>query len=342
MTAMQVIAPGLLSCVQDDGRRGAGAIGVGSTGAMDSVSLRLANFLVGNAPDHAALELTLRGPRLRCEADTLIAICGAPIQARCADQTVPTWRPVLLRAGSQLDLGGMRHGARAYLALAGGIELPRVLGSRATDLNAGLGPIARALRVGDVLPIGACSDAQRRLAEFLDARTREAGGERANVFAPRWSIDPSPWFDASASHPIRVLPGTHYSQLDAASQRALLDASFRIGVDSNRVGSRLEGVPLSLASPLELVSAGTAPGTVQLPPGGVPIALGAEAPPTGGYPRIAHIIAVDQPRFAQLRPGDNVRFAQINLADAQMRYLERERALAKLQAWIRARLQQPW
>ncbi|MFT3792770.1 MAG: 5-oxoprolinase subunit PxpB [Rudaea sp.] len=337
-----VLAPGLLTTVQDAGRRGFGAIGVGSAGAMDAVSLRLANLLVGNAQDAAALEITLHGPRLRFDSDALIALTGAEIEARCASEDVPRWRPVLLRAGSELHLGGMRRGARAYLAVAGGIDLPRVLGSRATDLNAGLGPLARALAAGDSLPTAPSSrDRQSREAMLAAFRREDDSGNRG-IVATRWSLDAAPWFDADAARTIRAIAGSHFDRLDADSQRALFGAEFRVGVDSNRVGFRLEGAALNLAMPLELVSAGAAPGTVQLPPGGAPIALAAEAPTTGGYPRIAHIIAVDQPRFAQRRPGDRLRFAQTDLADAQMRYLERERALAKLETWIRARLHRPW
>ena len=335
-----VLTPGLLSSVQDGGRHGCGAIGVGHAGAMDDVALRLANMLVGNAQDAAALELTLRGPRLRFDADTLIAVTGAEIDARCGGESVPLWRPVLLRAGSELNLGGMRRGARAYLAIAGSLDLPAVLGSCSTDINAALGPITRALAAGDELsctamPRSACGG----LWKVLEA---VAKAENRNAVATAWSLDPAPWFDAGATRPIRAIAGTHFEHLDTESQRSLFGAEFRIGVDSNRVGCRLEGAPLKLAAPIEMVSAGTAPGTVQLPPGGVPIALATEAPTTGGYPRIAQVIATDLPRLAQRRPGDIVRFAQTDLADAQMRYLERERALAKLESWIRARLLGPW
>ncbi|MBS0581581.1 MAG: biotin-dependent carboxyltransferase family protein [Proteobacteria bacterium] len=340
---LRVLAPGLLTSVQDGGRRGHAAIGVGRAGAMDDVSLRLANMLVGNAQDVAALEITLRGPRLRFEADALIAIAGAEIDARCGDEIVPLWRPVLLRAGSELSLGGMRHGTRAYLAVAGGIALPAVLGSRSSDINAALGPLPRALAAGDELPCAAaprvlCGD----LREALGALPFEARTENRRVFAAKWSLDPSSWFDAGATRPIRAIAGTHFDRLDADSRRALFGAEFRIGVDSNRVGCRFERVPLKLAAPIEMVSAGTAPGTLQLPPGGVPIALTAEAPTTGGYPRIAQVIAIDLPHLAQRRPGDAVRFAPTDLAAAQMRYLERERALAKLASWIQARLHRPW
>jgi antagonist of KipI len=304
---------------------------------MDAVALRLANMLVGNAENAAALEFTLRGPRLIFETDNLIAITGAEIDTHCGDRALPAWRPLLLRAGSEVVFGGMRHGARAYLAIAGGIDLAPVIGSRSTDVNAQLGPIARPLAPNDVLPT--VTAARAICADLWRALDRD---RNAAFAAGNWSLDPTPWFWHDAQRPIRAIAGTHFARLDDASQRALFGASFRIGIDSNRVGFRLEGVPLMLREPLELISAGSVPGAVQLPPGGVPIVLTAEAPTTGGYPRIAQVIAVDQPHLAQRRPGDSVRFAQTDLADAQMRYLEREQALTRLRDTIRQRLEHPY
>ena len=312
--SIMVLAPGLLTTVQDGGRHGHADTGVGSAGAMDNVALRLANMLVGNAGNAAALEITLRGPRLRCDAACLVALTAAPLEATCDGLPLPMWRPVMVRAGAELDLGGMRHGARSYVAFAGGIRTPKLLGSRSTDVNAGIGA---ALVAGNVLPVAtpALRDPQAK-----------------------WSLDPAPWFDADASQPIRIVAGAHFRHVDAAGQRHLLDSAFRISADSNRVGCRLEGPRLALQQPLELISCGVVPGTVQLPPGGAPIVLTAEAPTTGGYPRIAHVIAVDQPRLAQRRPGDSVRFTQVSPAAAQTLYLERERALASLAQTVRGRL----
>jgi len=313
--SLAVLAQGLLTTVQDGGRHGHADIGVGSAGAMDTVALRLANILVGNGEAAAGLEITLRGPRLRCDAACLIAVTGAPIEAMCDGTPLPMWRPVLLRAGAELSFGGMRRGARSYVACAGGIRVPALLGSRSTDINAGIG---RALAAGDVIATGACAAAD---------------------FAPaKWAVDPAAWFDADLTQPIRIVAGAHFSRLDAPSQGHLLDSAFRISVDSNRVGYRLEGPRLALREPLELVSCGVVAGTVQLPPGGAPIVLMAEAPTTGGYPRIAHVIAVDQPRLAQRRPGDAVRFTQVSPAAAQTLYLERERALARLKVTVTERL----
>jgi len=153
-----------------------------------------------------------------------------------------------------------------------------------------------------------------------------------------WSLDPRPWFDADPENPIRLIRGTHFDALDAASRAALFEAEFRITPDSNRVGFRLDGPRLTLSMPLELVSEPLAAGTLQLPPGGQPIALMAEHPTVGGYPRIGHVAAVDLARLAQRRPGDTVRFAAIDLDDAQTRYLERERALARMIDAIHERL----
>jgi antagonist of KipI len=312
--SIEVINAGLLTTVQDTGREGHAALGVGIAGAMDPVCLRLANLLVGNAPNAAALECVLRGPRLRFSIDCRIALTGAPIPAHCGGVPVPMWRPLPMPRGAELTLGTMPHGAVAYLAVSGGIAATPMLDSSSTDLNAGIG--AGVLASGDVLPLKAST---------------------ANLTPVKWSLDPAPWFDPEP--PIRLVVGTHFPYLDADAQQGLFAAAFRIGSDSNRVGFRLEGEPLRLREPLELVSAGVVPGTMQLPPGGAPIVLMAEAPTCGGYPRIAHVATVDLPRLAQRRPGDHIRFTRISLAAAQTRYLERERALDALAQTIRQRLQ---
>jgi antagonist of KipI len=145
-----------------------------------------------------------------------------------------------------------------------------------------------------------------------------------------WSLDPRPWFDPDPAHPIHLIRGAHFDALDGPSRAVLFASEFRIDADSNRVGFRFDGPRLALSAPLELVSEPVATGTLQLPPGGQPIALMAEHPTIGGYPRIGQVAAIDIPRLAQRRPGDTVRFAEIDLATAQTRYLQRERELARL------------
>ena len=338
--SIRVLSPGWLTSVQDSGRIGHAAIGVGRAGAMDDVALRLANALVGNAENAAALEITLRGPRLRFDSDALIALTGAVVDARCATQEIPLWRPVCVPAGAELDLGGMRRGARSYLAVAGGIDVASALGSRSTDINAALGPFSgRGLVAGDDLEIGKTVDG--KLSPSSTALGGRSSGDRAGhdgIAAANWSLDPQPWFDARGDLPVALARGTHFECLSASSRRALFASEFRVGNESNRVGYRLESAKLKLEAPMELISEGVVPGTMQLPPNGIPIVLMAEAPTTGGYPRIGMVATVDLPRLAQRRPGDHVRFVETSLAEAQTRYLQRERALAALIQTITERL----
>jgi antagonist of KipI len=312
--SVELLRAGMLTTLQDRGRHGCAMLGVGTAGAMDDVSARLANALVGNAPDAAVLEITLIGPRLRFGQAARIALTGAE------HPDLPMWRTLGVEAGTVLDVGNARHGARAYLAIAGGFVVERVLGSAATDVNARLGGVdGRPLCEGDRLAIGTADPVAR--------------GPH-----PAWSLDPRPWFDPDPATPIRLIRGTHYDALDAASRAALFRPGFRIASDSNRVGLRLDGPRLALSAPLELVSEPLAGGTLQLPPGGQPIALMAEHPTIGGYPRIGHVAALDFATLAQRRPGDAVHFVEIGLDDAQTRYLERERALALLIETIHERL----
>lgn len=316
--SVMILKPGLLTTVQDHGREGCAALGVGIAGPMDDGAFRLANALVGNDKNASALELTLIGPLLRFDAAATIALTGAPFAAHIDGVPIESWRAVDVDAGTVLDCGRARCGARGYLAIGGGLDVATVLGSASTDVNAQLGPSAgRPLLKGDLLPIIATP----------------------KLPAPAWSLDPRPWFDTDFSRPIRLIRGAHFEALDAASRAALFSAEFRIAADSNRVGFRLDGPRLTLQAPLELVSEPTAFGTLQLPPGGQPIALMAEHPTAGGYPRIGQIAAIDLPRLAQRRPGDPLHFTEIDLDDAQTRYLRRERELARLIEAIAERLQ---
>jgi len=314
--SIRVIKPGLLSSVQDCGRHGHAALGVGHAGAMDLPALRLANALVDNAADAAALELTLLGPTLHFEMTTRIALCGADLDARLDGIPVPMWCVVDVAAGSTLDATRMRSGVRAILAVAGGLAVTPVLGSASADINAGLGP--RALHADDLLATGPASACR-------------------STRAPSWSIDPRPWFDFDVERPLRLIRGSHFEALDSTSRLALFDRVFRVSSDSNRVGLRLDGVVLALAGPLEQVSEPVTTGTVQLPPAGQPIVLMAEHPTTGGYPRIGQVAAVDLPRLAQRRPGDHVRFSEITLDDAFARYRMQQRELDTLIAAIHER-----
>lgn len=326
--SVTVVKPGLSTTVQDAGRPGHAALGVGRSGAMDGPAWQLANALVGNHAGEAALECTLLGPTLRFARAALIAITGAPIAAQVDGKSIRLWTPRWIPAGSLLQLGSMTSGCRSYVAVGGGFGDAPVLGSRSSDQHAGLGfAQGRALRSGDVVPIGEASAADWPSAIH-------AGGGVA------WSVDPRPWFDF-AQQPLELLAGRHAPLLDGASQRLLYSAAFTVSKDSNRTASRLDGHTLALREPLELISEATLPGTLQLPPSGQLIALLAEAPVTGGYPRIGQVAAVDLPRLAQRRPGDTVCFHPATLAGSLVRLAQREQRLERLIQSISQRLAPP-
>jgi antagonist of KipI len=297
----------MFTTVQDLGRTGHRAQGVPLSGAADPFALRLANLLVGNHGNEAGLEFTLVGPEVRFLHDTVIAIGGAEFGK------LPRWQPIAMRAGSILKLGPSRNGCRGYLAIAGGIDVPPVLGSRSTYVRARLGGhCGRRLDNGDVLPVP------------LARRT----------FRHHWHIDEriTPHYASFAV--VRVIPGEHAAQFDPG----WASASFKVSTHSDRMGVRLLGEPLRRRIPDELVSSAVAPGTVQVPPDGQPIVLLADAQTIGGYPQVAHVIAVDLPVMAQLRPGDDVRFIPVTLADARELIAAQERAIGLLREGLAQKL----
>ena len=329
---MEVLRPGQLTTVQDLGRRGFQDQGVPVGGAADPVALRIANLLVGNPEGAAGLEMTLTGPRLRFARDTVVALGGAAMAAEVDGVAIPFWRPVRVRAGETLDVGGARTGCRAYLACAGGIDVPPVLGSRSTYLPSAFGGMeGRPLRAGDRLPLG---EAGARSAAVLRAIERDA---RRNGAAAWWA-GPRALPAYGPSPEVMLVPGSHTAALTASSRALLFSERFRVSPHSDRMGCRLEGPALELAAPLELTSEGVAPGTVQLPPGGSPIVLLADGGTTGGYPRIGHVATVDLPLLAQLRPGDTLRFRETMLDVAHRRLRTRELALLQLADAIRLRV----
>ena len=296
---LRVLNAGMQTTVQDLGRVGQRAAGVPLSGVMDAVAARLANLLVGNDEGAAVLELTLLGPEIEFATDTLVALGGATFGG------FDSWRPVTVRAGQRIKFGAALNGCRGSLAVAGGIAVDRVLGSRSTNVRAGLGGWqGRALRTGDVLPLAAVS----------------------RSVADHWWIDPRILPAYSAAPTVRVVPGAHATEFG----REWLEREFRVTPVSDRMGLRLSGVALMRTGGGELMSSPVAPGTVQVPPDGQPIVLTADAQTIGGYPRLAHVIEVDLPLLAQLRPGDRVRFQAVPLDEAHQLWLAWEYALAML------------
>ena len=292
---LEVLEPGLLTTIQDGGRPGLTGEGVTAGGAADAWSLGVANALVGNAPSAAALEVTLLGPTVRAIRPVTVGIAGT-LRALVVEtgERVDPGVAIGLRAGWTLAFDATSGGARGYLAVAGGFDVPVVLGSRSTALGAGFGGVAgRALRAGDRLAAGA------------------PPGELTPPPA-RWPGLPAP--DAG---PIRVLPGPHAGDLDPAVLRSLVDTTWAVDSASDRVGLRLAG-PLLPGSPTaELASHGVVAGAIQLPPDRQPIVLLVDHQPTGGYPVAAVVIMADLPRLGQLPPGGPVRLALVTPAEAQ-------------------------
>lgn len=278
MTARFVVRePGPLTTVQDAGRIGQAALGIGRSGACDRGSYRLANRLVGNSEDAAALEVTFGGLVLEAEADLIYAITGAPCTG------VPLNAPAVLRAGETLRLGIPSTGLRTYVAVRGGVDVDPVLGSRSTDLLSGLGPPQVA--AGDVLAVG-------------KEHGPMPGVDLAPVAAP-----------VGGQLAVRLLPGPRRDWFTEAGWASLVGQTYTVSSNSNRIGVRLEGEPLERARTGELPSEGMELGALQIPPSGLPVLFLADHPVTGGYPVIAYVAAADLDACAQLRPGQSLRFS---------------------------------
>lgn len=319
MSIVRVIRAGLLTTVQDPGRPGFRQFGVPTGGAMDSFSHELANRLVGNSPTAATLEMTLSGDELEFLAPTLIAITGAefsPITTNSEQLSVPQNKPVHVSAGTRIRFQTAQRGCRCYLAVAGGFSVPEIMGSRSTLLRAKLGGLqGRALKSGDELSVGDFKGAEPDVA-FVN--------ERAAISFPAWFVRPLA-LPAGDVVTLRVLPGEHSSMISAESQSRFRDESFLITSQSDRMGYRLAATPLMLENTSDMLSEGTAMGTVQLPPDGRPILLMADSAPTGGYRRIAHVISADLPLAAQARPGQFLRFLETTMEEARILF-QKQRA----------------
>lgn len=308
---IEVMKPGLLSSVQDLGRR-ARAQGVPAGGALDASALRLANALVGNPAGAAALEVTLLGPQLRFDAPALVALCGAPFEVRLDGHPFPMWRAVLVESGQVLDIGATPQGVRAVLTVRGGLVADRVLGSASTELRAGFGGFAgRALRAGDPLNWNPTPPAGPPNATISP--------ELRPVFAP--------------ITPIRVLTTPEGEAVPDALE-ALLFTLFTLSSQADRMGLRLNGVVPAPADPSR-ASLPNAVGAVQLPPGGQPIVLLPDSGSHGGYPQPLVTIRADLAQLAQLRPGDRLRFVPVTVEQARAALWQQEQGLRQAEAGLR-------
>lgn len=285
---IEVVRPGLLDLVMDLGRPGYRAQGVPEGGAADFPALVLSNRLLGNPDGAAGLELLLKGPALRFPLGARIVLSGADMDAHLNGNLVARGQILDIPPGGMLEVGIAQRGLRGYVAFAGGIDVPEVLGSRSTFLQGGFGGWqGRALKAGDILPLGVTNVS------------------RNGSFLQSWQLES-----------LRVIPGPQLAGFDDSALQALTEGEYSVSPDSNRLGLRLLGSAM-VYSGKELASQALLPGALQVPPDGQPIIMGWDGPVTGGYPVIAGIIEADLPGLAQLRPGEKVRFRIVNLEEAQ-------------------------
>ena len=313
MSVIQVQAPGLLTTVQDLGREGFGPLGVSPSGAADPIALRLGNKLVSNPEGAAALEMTLLGGTFQFPEGAVIALTGSDFETTLDGVPTALWTSYQVKPGQTLRTGSTRDGARCYLCVHGGIMVKPFLGSASTHLLSGLGGYhGRALKKGDTLTVGAATGSFRKAS---------VARQTLEHFSPRKVL--------------RATPGPQSDWFAEGSQRAFYENTYRVAEDSNRMGLRLEGQPITSRSAAQMITEGVALGAVQITAGGYPIILFVEQQTTGGYAKIANVIAADLHNLGQLRPRDEIRFQRVDWETARLLLLEQEKWLASEELIVR-------
>ncbi|MGM9549099.1 MAG: biotin-dependent carboxyltransferase family protein [Faecousia sp.] len=291
---LTILSPGPLSTIQDEGRFGAMAMGFSPGGAMDINAMRVANLLVGNAPGVGVIEMTMMGITARFDCDSVISLTGADMSPRLGAKPIERYRAIAVHAGDTLCMNAAQHGMRTYLAVAGGFDLPVVMGSVSTNLKCALGGFqGRKLQKGDELPLN----------QSLPP----------SVFVDRRLAVPDRYADDIT---LRVLLGP---QEDAFTERgiaAFLSGEYTVTDQTDRMGIRLSGAKIESRHGVDILSDGIVTGSVQIPASGTPIIMMADRQTTGGYAKIATVISADLSRAAQARPGTRIHFAQVTQREA--------------------------
>ena len=298
---LKVVASGLMTTLQDLGRPGYQRLGIPVSGALDGVSLQAANLLAGNAPGMGALEIAYQGPTLAVEAESVrIAYAGgiAPIdilpgEGASSGERLQPLQSARLRKGQILRIGALSGSAVGYLAVEGGFDVASALGSQSTFARAGLGGLeGRPLRAGDILPL-----------------KQERTEDRQERMLPSLVLAPPPH--------IRVILGPQDDYFSDVGKRTFLESVYTVSPASDRMGMRLAGPALEHAKGYNIVSDGTAAGSIQVPGNGLPIVLLADRQTTGGYPKIATVISADMPALGRLMPGAKIAFRAVDIAEAE-------------------------
>ena len=305
MSLLVVESAGLLTTVQDFGREGYGVLGVSASGAADAVALRLGNLLLENKAGTPALEMTLKGGTFLFPDGAVICLAGANFGAQVDGKALELWQPHAILPGKRVVFGPTKDFARSYMCVAGGIGVAEFLRSASTHLLSGLGGWdGRALRKGDVLPIG-------RLEKNIRRRKLRAG-----------VLD-----GLKPGKTLRVTRGPQSDWFPEEARETLVGGEFVVSEESNRMGLRLDGPRLAARGKAEMISEGTPLGAIQVTPSGQTIILFVEQQTTGGYPKIANVIGADLHCVGQLRPRDTIRFAEVSLAEARALWIEQRRLL---------------
>jgi len=303
----EVIEPGVFTTIQDLGRKGYFASGIPPSGAMDRFALRMGNLLVKNPLGEAGIEMTAIGMKVKILQETIIALTGAEFEVQLNGNSLPLWETVHLREGDLLYIGKAKKGWRGYVCVAGGIDVPPILGSKSTYTLGGLGGIrGRMLKKGDVINVGS---SRFSLEALKGRRTKD-----------------SILLEASSERELRVVLGPQDDHVKEESIEVFLNSDYKVSIRSNRVGYRFEGPQLFFKEraesrdagldPSNIVDDGNAIGAIQIPGGKEPICLGPDGVTMGGYVKIACLIAADMDRMAQLKPKDIMRFKNVTVDEA--------------------------
>lgn len=298
MGQIKIQNPGLMSTVQDLGRSGYQQYGVSVSGAMDQISARIANILVGNDENEGLLEITIIGPKIEFFDSTIIAISGGDIQPLLNNKTINMNQAVLVNSGDSLSFKGIRSGCRSYVAFSGGIDVPVIMGSKSTFLRAKLGGYeGRALKVGDILQIGK---------PYASTRHLEGRKLEKNIYDYSSNIVE-----------LRVILGPQDDYFTENGIETFFSSEYTATNNCDRMGYTLEGEKIQHKNGADIISDGISMGAIQVPSKGMPIIMMADRQTTGGYTKIANVITVDLPKVAQAKPGDKIIFKKSTLEESR-------------------------
>lgn len=310
MASLIVKNPGLLTTIQDAGRIGFGQYGIPSAGAMDILSLQLANILVGNDRYEAAIEITFMGPEIEFDENLIISITGADISPSINGKEIEMHSTVYVNKGDVLKFGTLKNGCRAYLAVSGGFDLPEIMNSKSTYLRGKLGGVeGRKLKIGDFLSVN-----------------RDKGYKHLGV--RKIPKDFIPAFNNQ--YIVRVIMGPEDDRFTEEGTQTFLNNEYTLSNQCDRMGYRLNGPKIQHKGGADIISGGITLGAIQVPGHGEPIIMMADRQTTGGYTKIANVISVDIPYLAQLKAGDKVKFQKISIQEAQTLVKDREERLLEI------------